>query len=61
MLAQSLQIGLGRLASGFERAAQNIHRIKQVGHHVSRPAERGDQLRAKARQHDGTSALISLA
>jgi hypothetical protein len=46
MLAQSLQIALRRLATGFERDAQNIQRIEQSGHHVSGAAQRADQLGA---------------
>ena len=46
MLAQSLKIALGRLATSFEGDAQNIQRIEQAGHHVSRAAQCGDQLGA---------------
>jgi hypothetical protein len=46
MLAQSLQIALRRLATGFERDAQNIQRIEQSGHHVGGTA----QLRRSTRR-----------
>jgi hypothetical protein len=46
MLAEPLQLALGRLAAGFEGDTQNVQCVKQAGHHVRRAAQCGDQFGA---------------